>query len=124
MSKQYLGTTEYFPILAELIRAARYRGTVTYQELADLIGLPLRGAYMGGELGEYLGAISEEEAKQSRPMLSAITITVAGEPGGGFFAKAKELGKFTGESAAERAAFWEAEKQAVYKTWQKSFPKS
>lgn len=44
MDKKYRGTKGYFLIYAELIRAARYRGTVTYQELADLIGLPLHGS--------------------------------------------------------------------------------
>ncbi len=48
MDDKYRGTKDYFLIYAELIRAARYRGTVTYQELADFVGLPLRGSYMGG----------------------------------------------------------------------------
>jgi hypothetical protein len=56
---RYRGTKEYFLILAELIQTARYRGTVTYQELADLVGLPLVGAFMGNELGGYLGTISK-----------------------------------------------------------------
>jgi hypothetical protein len=51
-SKQYRGTREYALIFAELITAARYRGTVTYQELAELVGLPLQGNFMGAELGD------------------------------------------------------------------------
>jgi hypothetical protein len=115
-----VGTRQYHLIYAELIRAARYRGTVTYQELADLVGLPLRGSYMGSELGGYLGAISEEEVKQGRPMLSAIAVTVSGKPGGGFFTFAKDLGRLTSDVLVDQQAFWESEKKHVYETWQKS----
>ncbi|SRR5260221_8745137 len=114
MHDKYRGTKEYFLILAELIQAARYRGTVTYQELADLIGLPLVGAFMGAELGGYLGAISEEEVQQGRPMLSVLTVTVEGKPGDGFFGLAKDLGKLKSDHPHDRDAFWEAEKRAVY----------
>ena len=125
MDNKYRGTKDYFLIYAELIRAARYRGTVTYQELADLIALPLQGNYMGAELGGYLGAISEDEVKlYGRPMLSAIAVTLNGRPGGGFYAYAKDLGKLASDHSADQQAFWEAERKAVYTTWQKSFDKA
>lgn len=125
MSKQYRGTREYALIFAELITAARYRGTVTYQELAELIGLPMSGNYMGQQLGQYLGAISEDEVKQhGRPMLSAIAVTSGGKPGEGFYYLAKEYGKLTSDNPADHLAFWEAEKKAVYATWQRTFGKS
>src|SRR5258706_7978358 len=103
MDNKYRGTKDYFLIYAELIRAARYRGTVTYQELADLIALPLQGNYMGAELGGYLGAISEDEVKlYGRPMLSAIAVTLNGRPGGGFYAYAKDLGKLASDHSAHQ----------------------
>ena len=34
MGKEIPGSKEYYLIYAELITAARYRGTVTYQEIA------------------------------------------------------------------------------------------
>lgn len=121
MSDKYRGTKEYALIYSELIQAARHRGTATYQELAELVGLPLRGSHMGSELGGYLGAISEDEAHAGRPMLSAIAVTVDGKPGGGFFGLAKDIGRLTSEHPADRDAFWESEKKAVYKAWQRSF---
>ena len=124
LSKQYRGTREYALIFAELITAARYRGTVTYQELAELVGLPTHGTHMGAELGGYLGAISEDEVKQGRPMLSAIAIGTTGKPGGGFYPYAKELGRLTSDDPAAQLLFWEAEKRAVYATWQRSFAKA
>lgn len=125
MAQQNHGSRERAPIFIELITAARYRGTVTYQELAELVGLPLQGNYMGKALGEYLGDISEVEVKEhGRPMLSAIAVTTTGKPGDGFFALAKDLGKLTSDHPSDRMAFWEAEKKSVYQTWQRSFAKS
>jgi hypothetical protein len=121
MPSAHRGTREYSLIYAELIAAARHRGTVRYQELADLIGLPLRGGYMAGELGEYLGAISEDEVNQGRPMLSAVTVNKDGKPSRGFFGLAKQLGKLASDDPVEQEAFWESEKKAVYKTWQRTF---
>jgi hypothetical protein len=124
MSDKYRGSREYVLIYSELINAARYRGTVTFQELADLVGLPLIGNYMGTELGWYLGTISEDEVKEhGRPMLSALAITVEGKPGDGFFGLARDLGKLTSDHQSDQRAFWEAEKRAVYQTWQRSFGK-
>jgi hypothetical protein len=116
------GTKEYFLIYAELITAARYHGTVTYQHLAQLIDIELAGNRMGSLLGEILGGISKDEVKlYHRPMLSAVSINVAGNPGPGFFGLAKELGKLTSDDPADQRTFWETERQAVYKAWQRTF---
>lgn len=79
---------------------------------------------MGKELGHYTGEISEKEAEHGRPMLSAIVVGVSGKPGGGFFGKAKELGRFTSDDPAAQDAFWHAEQKAVYETWKKALHKS
>jgi hypothetical protein len=121
MPSTHRGTKEYSLIYAELIATARHRGTVRYQELAALVGLPSRGAFMGAELGEYLGAISEDEVKQGRPMLSAIAVNVEGKPGKGFFGLAMTLGKLASNRTEDQESFWETEKKEVYKTWQRSF---
>src|SRR5690606_14264807 len=95
------------------------RGLVTYQELADLVGLPLQGSHMGRELGMYLGTISENEVKHQRPMLSAITVNVEGSPGPGFYGLAKEYGLLTDDSREGQQRFWEAENARVYETWRR-----
>jgi hypothetical protein len=81
VSKTYRGTKEYLLIYSELIRAAQYRGVVTYQELADLVVLPLQGNFMGQELAHHTGEISDNEVAHGRPMLSAIVVGVSGKPG-------------------------------------------
>jgi hypothetical protein len=123
MSKTYRGSKEYLLIYSELIKAAQHHGVVTYQELADLVGLPLQGNFMGKELGHYTGEISREEMEHGRPMLSAIVVGASGKPGGGFFGLAKESGRLTSDDPAEQNTFWEAEKKAVYETWKKALHK-
>ena len=124
MDNKYRNSKEYFLIYAELIAAARYRGTVTYQELADLIGLPLQGNYMGTEIGHYLGEISRNEVEQGgRPMLSVIAVRTSGQLGDGFFDLARQLGRLHGAGEVEQRRFMQAEQDAVYETWHRSFAK-
>jgi hypothetical protein len=119
---KYRGTQEYLLAYQELLTAARYDGVVTYQELASLLGLPLQGSHMGKQVGLLLGEVSEDEHQQGRPMLSAVVVGVSGEPGPGFYALAKELGKLLDDTDKEaNRRFWRQEKQAVYATWRKKF---
>jgi alkylated DNA nucleotide flippase Atl1 len=111
---KYRGKKEYSLVYTELITAARYRGTVTYQEIAQIMGLPLKGSHMGREIGWVLGEISADEIANGRPMLSAIAIGVSGESSQGFYKWARELGKLTSE---DEQSFWENECEAVYDTW-------
>lgn len=121
MAHEYKGTREYYLIFSELINAARYRGTVTYQELAELIDLPTEGNYMGKELGRYLGSISTEEVEHGRPMLSAIAVTTSGKPSSGFFELARQCGKLNSDHHTEEDRFVREETAKVYQTWKKSF---
>ena len=51
VSDKYRGTAKYFHVLAELVRAAQYRGLTTYQDIALLMGLRQSGHHMGKEVG-------------------------------------------------------------------------
>jgi len=119
---KYRGKQEYLLVYAELINAARHRGTLTYQEVAEIMGLPLRGSHMGAETSRLLGEISQEEHEHGRPMLSALVVSTAGSPGAGFFHLARHLGKLQVATPAEEQPFWEQEKEAVYAAW-KTVPK-
>lgn len=118
---KFRGSTEYFLVYSELVYAARYRGTTTYQAIAQLMGLPLTGNYMASQIGKVLGEISEDEVKLGRPMLSALAVAVNGVPGPGFYALARKLERLQEESKEAERAFWEQEKQALYATWQRQF---
>jgi len=115
---KYRGSKVYLLTYCELIAAARRRGTVTYQEIAKIVGLPLSGSYMGKEVGYLIGEISEDEHVNGRPMLSAIVVSKQGKPGSGFFALARELGILQDDTPEGEQRFWEKEKTAVYATWQ------
>ena len=114
-SGTFRGTKEYTLIQVELITAARYRGTVTYQEIAKILGLPLTGNFMQKRVGTILGEISRDEHANGRSMLSAVAVGVDGKPGKGFYGLARELGVLnTGD---DELAFWESERKAVYNIW-------
>ena len=108
-------TKEYYIAYSILINAAQHQGFTTYQEIAQAIGLPTAGSYMGSQIGEILGAISANEKMRGRPMLSAIAIGTSGKPGGGFIPWAKELGFFI--EADDEKDFWEKECEKVYEEW-------
>jgi hypothetical protein len=116
---KYRGDQIYLLVYAELISAARYRGLVTYQEIADLMGLPPSGSHMGAQVGHILGEISEEEVHLGRPMLSAVAVNVRGRPGPGFYVLAQALGRLDSEMSEDEQQFWESERKSVYETWQK-----
>lgn len=126
MSEQRFGnkeTVEYHLAYSAMIQAARNRGTVTYQELALLVGLPLSGNYMSNSLGRVLGNISENEVKNDRPMLSALCVTISGKPGSGFFPYARELGLLNSDDPEVEEDFWENQKRQCYEIWQQQFSK-
>lgn len=114
---KYRGSKDYALVYSELITVAKYRGYVTYQEIAKLVGLPLQGNYMGKEIGHLLGEISEDEVSHGRPMLSVIVVSTTGTPGPGFYELARALGKLDSTDKDKERSFWEHEKKALYETW-------
>lgn len=116
---RYRGTTEYFHVLAELVRTAQYRGVTTYQDVAVIMGLPLSGSHMGKEVGHVLGEISEDEISAGRPMLSSVAVDVRGKVGDGFFALARDLGRMRGETELE---FLNSQRTATYDAWRRPLP--
>ena len=116
---KYDQTKEYFVAYSHFIDAAQHRGIATYQEIAQAVGLPTSGSYMGSVLGETLGAISAHEKKQGRPMLSAIAVGSSGKISDGFFAFAKELGCL--QEGEDQTEFWQRECSQVYETWKPTY---
>lgn len=120
VSDKYRGTTTYFHVLAELIRAAQYRGTTTYQDIAVIMGITVTGNYMSQQTGRILGEISEDECDAGRPMLSAVAVSVHGEPSKGFFSLARSLGLL--KDGQDEHKFWEKQRDAVYERWKRPIP--
>ena len=119
----YRNSQEYALVYSELVTAARYRGYVTYQEIAKLLGWPQQGQWMGAQIGKLLGEISEDEQNCGRPLLSAIAVSVTGMPGPGFFEWARQLRRLDSDDRAQERAFWEKECRAVHEAWKVILPK-
>jgi hypothetical protein len=105
-------------VLAELVRAAQYRGLTTYQDLAVVLGLPTRGSHLVSDIGHLLGEITEDEVARGRPMLSAVVVASGRRRGTGFFGLARGLGRLHGGPDQEDS-FWRRELDAVYETWRR-----
>jgi alkylated DNA nucleotide flippase Atl1 len=116
---RYRGTKEYHLVYSELIRAAQYGGLTTYQEIAQIMGLPLTGQHMGSEVTAILREISEDELQHGRPMLSAVVVNVNGKPGKGFYDLAKHLGRM-GLADSETGS-WNRECEHVYAAWKRTY---
>lgn len=117
MPTKYRGSKEYLLVYAELIAAARHRGLLTYQEIAQIMGLHLTGSHMSREVGTILAEIGDDEHENGRPMLTAIVVGVSGKPGPGLFALAKQHGRFDSEDQDARESFVQQERQKVYEAW-------
>ena len=122
VNNRYRGTTKCFHVLAELVRAAQYRGVTTYQDIAAIMGLPQSGNYMASEVGRVLGEISKDELEAGRPMLSSVAVAVKGKPGSGFFRLASQLGRFS--AGDDETEFWEQERAGTYDAWKRPLPKA
>ena len=118
-SGKYRGSQEYLLVYCKLIGAALNGKTVTYQDIAPIMGLPSSGHLMGAEIGRLLDEINEDEHRRGRPMLSATVVGSSAVPGDGFFKLARRLGKLQKSTRRGERSFWEAEKAAVYATWQR-----
>lgn len=114
VKNKYRGKKEYLLVHAAIQTAAKYRGSITYQNVAKIMGLPQQGNHMGSEVGYILGEISDEEVTNGRPMLSAIVVNAKGQVGPGFFILARKLGRLKNENEQD---FLEKEQKLVYKTW-------
>jgi len=120
VSDEYRGSKEYLLVYCKLIRAAQDDGTMTYGDIAPILGLRPSGHHMGVGIGKRLDEINRDEHRQGRPMLSAIVVgSESGIPGDGFFKLARCLGKLQEDTREGELGFWEAEKAAVYAMWQR-----
>jgi len=102
-------------IYDKLKEVARSKHTITYKELAAVVGLDWNKDYgKCRQIFSVLGAVSTSEVEQGHPMLSAIAVRQEGVPGSGFFGLARDLGRY--QSGTEYS-FWIAERDAVWNFW-------
>lgn len=119
VAAKYIGTKAFLIAYALLIERARQGKTVSYKEIAEIMGLPPSGNHMGQETGHLVGEISQEEHQYGRPLLSAIVVRDHfNTPGAGFHDMAIRLGVMPrwGDEF-QRNLFWREEMQRVYEEW-------
>ena len=107
------GSTER--IAARLRAVARAGRTVTYNDLAAVVGLDMDDPAAAREVAGILRAISTVEHGAGRPLLSVVVVGVkTGRPGKGFFKLAQRLGRYDG---ADDEAFFAQELRRVHAQW-------
>lgn len=117
IGSKYRRTKEFLLVYTRLITAAQRRGTISYLDVASVLGIEQPGHHMARQVGQVLGEISEDEHASGRPMLSAVAVATTGFPGDGFFNLASEFGKYSGSSTRDKKQFWERELDQVYSEW-------
>lgn len=101
-----------------LVEVARVRGTTTYSEVGELVGLDMSTEVGRIRIAQILDDINWYENQGNRPMLSAIVILKNENiPGSGFFECARGLGKYRG---GDDLAFWSNEVKKVHRQWAES----
>ena len=114
-NSKWYQSKEFYIAYSLMINAAQHQGFATYQEIAQAVGLPTDGSFMGRIIGELLGCISENEVQKKRPMLSAIVVGVNGKLGSGFIPWARGLGLL--KDGEDEEIFWKNECEKIYDEW-------
>jgi hypothetical protein len=118
VANKYRGTKEYFLVHAELLMAARYRGTISYGDVGRILGIRQPGGRLARESGQILGEISEDEILAGRPMLSALAVTATSrKPSDGFFGLAASFGLLPNNTNAGKELFWRKTLGDLYQLW-------
>ena len=111
-----------------LISRAKLGKAIHYSSLNQLLDMPydLSKSYERHLLEEDLGAISELEHSQGRPLLSAIVVSEEnGLPGVGFFEMAERLednegNKLFDPSKISKKKYLAQEQERVFEYWKRS----
>lgn len=102
-----------------LVRLARARRTASFREIASLAGTDARSRSSQIRTSKILSEISVYEHSHSRPMLSALVLDrEGGSPGPEFYALARTLGRYSGESEGSDRKFLASEIKSVWDHWE------
>lgn len=118
MSKPPLPATADLPSARDRLRAnlrlvAALGGTVSYFDAA--LGIGLTPPHVIHTLTGLLEELMDEDAERGHPMIAALVVSRTGDgiPAQGFFEKASELGRFSGEPWSEEAIAFHAAELAL-----------
>lgn len=104
-------------IAARLRAVARAGRTVTYNDLAAVVGWDMDDPAAAREVAGILRAISTAEHAAGRPLLSVVVVGAkTGRPGKGFFKLAQRLGRYDGGADG---AFFAQELRRIHAHWRR-----
>ena len=107
---------EHQAVHDRLVRAARAREFVHYDELAKLLGVDMSNEHWAVQVGKVLDPINEAEVAAGRPMLSAIVVSKDTMlPGRGFFTLGQQLRRT--EPGEDEIAFAIRQIRRVHDYW-------
>lgn len=111
------GEIDHEAIRDRLIQAAKRGEIVYYADLANAAGREVKGPHWAVHIGKILGPISEKEAAEGRPLLSAIVVSRDTKmPGEGFYSLGLQHGLV--EPGEDEEAFAHRQMRRVYEYWQ------
>jgi len=103
-------------IYEELKEIAKAGKVTNYSTLGKIINLDMSNPSDRNKIAEILDDINYYEAREKRPMLSAVVRRQdINMPGEGFFECARKLGKY---NSGDKVSFWAHELTAVQNCWQ------
>ena len=104
-------------LYAHLVHEAGHRRYVTYTQAAAVVGLSMRNPHHRKVIGQLLGAISQNEALQSRPMLSSIVVSkdATDKLGSGFYQLGRQLALMRPDE--DERAFASREARRTFEFW-------
>jgi hypothetical protein len=105
-------------LFRRLIEVAAAQLTISYTEIANLLGLDMSNPDDRLRIGDMLDEINHAEHHAGHPMISAVVVHAQeGVPGPGFFVCARELGQLTSRNRQDELAFFVQELQRVHAHW-------
>ncbi len=107
-------------IYDRLVDVARAGKTISYCEVAGLLGLDVERPQDRAQLSRILDDISYRENAEGRPLLSAVVVLPEiGYPGKGFFLLAREL---EANTFSDERSFYYYELKRVHAYWKMQTP--
>ena len=110
---------EYLRVYGMLIRTAQQGGFITYNDVAEVMGLSGDPKLITRRTGQMLRLIVDREHRSGRPVLASVVVSEAShQPLASFYSLASSLKLLPADASKEqRTEFWRKETKRVFEEW-------
>jgi hypothetical protein len=110
---------EYLRVYGMLIRTAQQCGFITYNDVADVMGLSGDPKQITRRTGQMLRLIVDREHRSGRPVLASVVVSESShQPLASFYSLASSLKLLPADASKEqRTEFWRQETKRVFEEW-------